>query len=431
MHKPASLAFYIRKSLAHGPIRFGVSPRLAEEALHDEGGLSTGPKGEFLRKRTRTFFFAENRAVRGAELPTTAGIGATPFWKSVFDGTRRGWLFLASTILGVLFVLIGFAVIARKGAQGWVEVILGVAMIATPIIMTAQERKKIKEREERERAEREETERRHREMLASYSAALEKMRRDPSPASFEEVARERQHLELQYDIWCNPARRMVLEIGFEALARLGTARAAEVNDLMTRASTAAGLAPSDEIGVKLDLYRVVLWHLLADDRCGNAQLDELKNFRKGFDIWDRDVPVEAKAAEEFKRLQGLRTNNLPKKECTARLGFHEYCIHSTQGSVLKKVREKRDGKRVEKLVPNEPCTVFVTNKRIIVDNGKKPVEVALPKIDDIEIDMDPNVLAIRTARGIKPLDVQVEDPIYTGAIIDLAASLDERPRGFA
>lgn len=425
------MTLYIRKSLAHGPIRFGVSPRASVDEIDADASLSTGATGEFLRRRTKSFFLAN--AARGnlsaPTLPTEKSINATPFYKSVVDGTQRGWIFLGMMAFGLIFVLLGLAVLARKGPQGWVEIILGAAMIATPLVMTAQARKQIRDREEKERAEREEREKRHRAMLASYTAALENLKNYPNDATFDAVERERQQLDLPYDIWAPLARTTVLQIGFEALAKLTPARASEVADLMSRASEASGLAAGDELGVKLDLYRVVVWHLLADDRLGPAQKEQLRAFRKGFDIWDREVPVEAKAVEEFSKLAGVTVKQLPRGESALPLGFHEYCIHSSRGAILKSVREKVEGKRVHKLVPSEACSLYVTNKRVVVD-AKKKVEIPLPKIDDVEVDIDQNVLMVRAARGIPPLELQVDDPIYTAALIDIATTIDERPRGY-
>ncbi|HET7436514.1 MAG TPA: hypothetical protein VFN10_17530, partial [Thermoanaerobaculia bacterium] len=233
-----------------------------------------------------------------------------------------------------------------------------------------------------------------------------------------------------YDIWAPLARSVVLQLGFESLAKLTPARAAEVADLMTRASESAGLSAGDELGVKLDLYRVIVWHLLADDRLGSAQADQLKAFRKGFDIWDRDVPVEAKAVEEFQKLGGVTREHMPRAEAALPLGFHEYCIHAARGSLLRAVKQKVDGKRVMKLVPTEACSLYVTNKRIVVD-AKKKIEIPLVKIDDVEVDVDQNVLLVRPARGIPQLELQLDDPILSAALIDLATNIDERPRGFA
>ena len=112
------MTFFIEKSLATGPIRFGVGPRRELSAIESEAGLSTGPAGEFLRRRGG-FFSADSRSAGAPILPTAPSITRVPFWESLKpDGTRRGWIFVALFALGLLFVLLGFAVVARKGPQG-------------------------------------------------------------------------------------------------------------------------------------------------------------------------------------------------------------------------------------------------------------------------------------------------------------------------
>jgi hypothetical protein len=418
------MTFFVTKSLATGPIRFGVTPRRTLDAIDDDAGLSTGASGDFLRRRRDAFFFADSR--HGAltpSLPAAKSIRSTPFWSSLKpDGTPRGWGFLALMILGVLFILLGFSVLITKGAAGWVEVILGLAMIATPIVLTAQKRKQIAEQEERERAEREAREKREREMLAAYLAALEQLRANPGEESFEAVRREHDALELPYAIWSPAAKRTVLQIGFDALHRLGPTRAKEVSRLMTDAATAAGLRPEEEVETKTEIYRTVVWHLLADDRAGNVQAEQLKELRKGFDIWERDVPVEAKAAEEFQRLRGVTTGSLPRAHVNARLAFHEYAVHQTSGHMVVEKKKQR--------AAGEPFQLLITNKRVLLTT-KKPVEVALSKIDDVEVNVDTNVMTLRVAGLKKPLRIEVEDPIYTASLIDMASNLNERPRSFA
>jgi len=426
----AAVAFYIRKSLAHGAMRFGVGLRAAADDIDRTGSLSTGPRGEFLRKHHRGFYFAEDQMVRSAELPKDRGIAMTPFWKSIFDGTRQGWIDTAMIASGILFVMLGLAVLASKGAPGWLWIIIGAGLVAWPILRTANTRRVVREREKKERAEHEATERRHREMLAAYSSALAKLRDDPNDANLGAVVRERERLELPYDIWSPLARHTVLDIGFAALAQQGPSGAKDVSDLMKRASAAVGLTPSDEFRIRLGLYRVAAWHLLADDRASETQLQSLETLRRGFAFSDPDLPVEGQATEELARLRGFTTTELPREEAPFPLGFHEYCIRVARGTLLKRTREKTNGKRIEKIDPDEACTLVITNKRLVVDSTKR-VEVPLHKIDDVEFDADANVLTIRTARGIKSLDLRIEDPIYTGGLLSLALGVDERPRGFA
>ena len=388
--------------------------------------------GEFIRRKTSGFYFAENRLQSGGPtFPTGEKTGASaPFWQSVYDGTTRGWVFLGMTILGVLLLLLGFANVAKGNGAGWGLVIVGLILIAVPFVMTAQVRRKLREEEERERAQREEEEERNRKVLSSYTAALENLRKDPNDDTLDAVAAERQQLDLPYDIWSAYARNTVLHLGFEALHRLGPARSDEMNDLVSRAARAAGLKPAHELAIKLDLYKTVVWHLLADDRLGEAQSEELKHIRKGLDIWDKDVPEEQHAIKEFDRLRGAARTNLPRVECQIPLKIHEYCIHMTKGSVVKTIKQRVDGKRVDQRVPTDAADIFITNRRVIVQ-GKKTQEIPLPKIDDVELDMDEYVMTVKAARDIGTVNLQMEDAIYTSAILDMATTIDDRPRAFA
>lgn len=426
------MAFYVRKSLAHGRIRFGVAPRKRLEEIDSDPSLSTGPAGEFIRRKTSGFYFAENRLQSGGpDFPTGTDKASTSLLRSVYDGTTRGWVFLGMTILGlILLLLLGLANVAQGNRAGWAFVILGAILIAIPFVMTAQVRRKIREQEERERAAREEEEQRNRAILAAYIEALENLRKDPSDDTLDAVAAERQQLDLPYEIWSGYARNTVLHLGFETLHRLGPVRAADMNDLITRAARAAGLKPAHELAIKLDIYKTTVWHLLADDRLGEAQAEELKHIRKGLDIWDKDVPEELHAMNEFDRLRGVARTNLPRGECQIPLNIHEYCIHATKGSVMKVVKQRIDGKPTESRVPDASADILITNRRVIV-NAKKQRDIPLPKIDDIELDMDEYVMTIKSARDIGPVYLQMEDAIYTAALLDMATTIDDRPRAFA
>lgn len=427
------MAFYVRKSLAHGRIRFGVAPRKRLEEIDSDPSLSTGPAGEFIRRKTSGFYFAENRLQSGGPTFPAGGdkAASTPLWRSVYDGTTRGWVFLGMTILGLLLLLLlGLANVAQGNPAGWAFVILGAILIAIPFIMTAQVRRKIREEEERERAAREAEEQRNRAILAAYIEALENLRKDPNDDTLDAVAAERQQLDLPYEIWSGYARNTVLHLAFETLHRLGPIRAGDMNDLITRAARAAGLKPAHELAIKLDIYKTTVWHLLADDRLGQVQAEELKHIRKGLDIWDKDVPEELHAMNEFDRLRGVARTNLPRVDCQVPLNIHEYCIHATKGSVMKIVKQRIDGKPTENRVPETSADIFITNRRVIV-NAKKQRDIPLPKIDDIELDMDEYVMTIKAARDIGQVHLQMEDAISTAAILDMATTIDDRPRAFA
>lgn len=385
------MTFFVRKRLALGPIRFGVSPRRVVEDIDDDPALSTGPGGEFVRRNPQKgFFFGDTTRFDAPSLPVAKSVSSTPFWSSL----KTQWWHLSLMALGAVFVLLGFAVVARKGAQGWVEVILGLAMIGTPIGLTAQERKVLREKEERERAEREAEERRNRELLAAYTSALDRVRRERTPEALEALARERTALTLPDEIWVPAARRTALLIGFEELSN-GTTHV--IDDV----ARAAGLTDDDTAAIKADIYRTVLWHLLADDRLGPAQEVRLRELAQTL-----GYSGEEPAAEQFRRLRGVTAKNLPQSASPVPLRFQERAIHHSNG-------------------------VVITSRRLIVLGGKKSVDVPLPQLNDIDVDADDNVLTIDNAVTRKPIDVHVDDAIYTAALLELAAGLNQRPKGFA
>ncbi|HJT17117.1 MAG TPA: hypothetical protein VJ853_07010 [Thermoanaerobaculia bacterium] len=396
------MTFYVEKQLALGPISFGVSPARPAGAPDDDPSLSTGPAGEFLRRRSEGFFFGGQDRFAGPTLPAAPTISSKPFWESLKGGSpARTYGFYALMLLGVLLVLLGFSVVATKGPQGWVEVILGLILIAIPIALTAQQRRKIREEEERQRAEREAIEKRNREMLAAYTAALGRAQNERTPEAFAALDRERQALTLPKEIWSPAARRAVLLIGFDELAKKNP----KLADVIHRASSAAGLAAEDETSIKNDIYGTVVWHLLADDRLGAVQARQLAAIRENLGVEDTTAGV----VQQFQRLRGLTPQTLPKTRCSTQLGFGEHCVHET---------------------PIDGGTLHVTNKRVLVDR-KKRLEIPIAHAFDVVANADDSVITVKTDNPKKPLKLRVEQPVYSAAMLDLAASIDERPRGFA
>lgn len=414
-----AVTFYVEKSLAHGRVRFGVSPRHSLDEIDRDPSLSTGPAGEFLRHRTRGFFQADKPEIGAPAVPQSLTIDRTPFWESLSGEGPRSIVYYTLMAVGALIALLGLANLARGRGIGWLPFLLGTAIAAVPIVLTAAKRRQIRAQEAKARAEREDRERRERERLDAYARALQTVRENPTDENLEAALSERQNLEVPYKFWVPLAKRTVLHLGFDALSRLGPAKAKEVSDLISHAAEKVGLERADANDVKLDLYRVVMWHLLADDRLGETQNAELESLRSGLGVSQERAPVELQAVDEFNHLRGIDRDSLPRQQCDMKLAFHEYCIHHTPGKLF--------GERSNELGAG---TVYLTNKRLVVGT-RKPVDVPLSQIDDVEVDFDSNRLTIGVARPAKPVILQVEQPIYTAALIDIATTLDERPKGFA
>jgi len=158
----------------------------------------------------------------------------------------------------------------------------------------------------------------------------------------------------------------------------------------------------------MDLYGTLVWHLLADDRFGPAQQKQLASIREAFKITDPEVP-EKHSIEQFERLRGVTTANLPRQKCSIPLGFNEYCIHQTQ---------------------SDQGLLYITSKQLTVQ-GKKQRQHALRALSEVTVTADESVIATRDTDTKKDVRLKVEDPIYTAAMVDFASSIDERPRGFA
>jgi hypothetical protein len=407
------MSFYVEKKLATGPFRFIVARRRELTSIDDNPEMSTGVSGEFVRHRDEMFYVADHRPIRKPELPQARSITTQPFWTSLVDGTPKGWGFLAMIVVGILFVLLGFSVVISKGPQGWMPVLLGLALIVVPIILTANKRRIVHAAEEKRRTERAERDKRDRELLAAYAATLDQMRDDPSDQTLDGVRREREKLDLPYSIWGDAACSSVLQVGFGLLARVGPDRANEVAALMDRASRAAGLVAEDALSAKHAIFATVLWHYLADDRLGTAQLRVVRAVESGLGIAPEDVPVETSSEAQFEQLRGIDHRNVPRSQTAIPMALREYAIHTVSASVNNAA----------------PANVHLTNKRLIVEGTKKQ-EYPVSTIDDIEVDADTSTIALRITNVKTPLSLRVAEPVYFASLISLATTLDERPKSF-
>jgi hypothetical protein len=401
------MTYYVEKQLAFGPIRFGVSTRQALDAIGDDLTLSTGANGEFIRRRQDGFFFGDTERVVGPSIPVKPSINQTPFWSSLKPAASGSYLWIALMALGALIMLLGVSVLVRKGPQGWVEIIFGAICIAIPILLTARQRQTIRQREERERAEREAAEQRNQELLTWYTKALDHLLIDRSEHALIALRGERESLDLAYEIWAPAARRVLLRIAFEELSRRGIAESATISKLLSDAGDAAGLTPEHIHSVKREFYSNIVWHLLADDRLGTAQEAEIKTLRDGLGLSDDDVEGDTSAIEQFRALRGV-ARGLPRAECPIQLAFQEYCIHQA---------------------PLDTGMLFITNRRLVADERKRS-EIVMPKVFEVVVDADDSSIIIKSDQK-KPMRLRTRNPIFTAGLIDMAASLDERPKGFA
>lgn len=399
------MTFFVDKKLALGRIRFGLSTRQPREVDADPT-FSTGPDGQFVRRRSEGYFFADETRFDQPSLGSGPNIASIPFWEALKpSGGAASWGILALLPVGALITLLGIATLAKNGAPGLIPIILGLGLLSVPIITTAQKRKKIRDLEAKDREAREAEDRHNREILGSYMTALEALRNDRSDAALAALERERGGLELPYETWAPVARRTILQIAFDELARVGTP-AKEVARLIEEAADSAGLSREDAFGIKEDVFETILWHFLADRRLGQVQEEVVDNLRKDFRL--AELPLDASTIDQLRRIRGIGERPPLRDGCGSELGFQEHCVHETAG---------------------DDATVHVTDKRLLVQ-GKEPVDIGLQKIFDINVNVDDSSVAVKSTDQKKPIRFRVSDPIFTAALIDLVASIDHRPKSF-
>lgn len=416
------MALHIRKSLGGGSIRFKVSARQFAPGESDERLFSTGSNGEFLGTSAGGFFFSEpeKQGVAAYTLPTggPAGIFRVPT-------TGKEWGFLAMMIFGALLVISGLAVLGKSRPAGIVEIILGLILIGTPIALNMKKARDRRMQLEREQAQRDSAAARDREMIASFVDSLERLKETHGPAELRAIGEERDALDVPYVVISPYARATVLRLGFDAVSRFSELGNEGIAREVDAAADAVRLSADDRRQVKAQLYATLVWHLLAEDRLGDYQRKELDELRGLLKIEPELVTLEDSAMKQFGALRGLTRATLPEQGTDFKLRYQEVAHHRTHGTQLALKGERdvieENVRRTEPIWSQiRQADLFVTNKRLILGE-KKGLEIPLSKIYGLEVDADRNILSIREADRKQPYYIQLEDPIYTAAILNLAA----------
>ena len=409
------MSFTVQKNLGNSVFRFAVGRRREFRSIDHDTELSTGPTGEFVRHRPEIFYSADLRQIHKAEMPKPRSVqlAKTSFFTTFAEGGMKNWILLG---VGGLLLLLGLATLAGGKPAGVVWILGAVIVAAIPLVTTFLKRRAVRVSEARKSQERIERDQRNAEMLAAYTEALEHLRENPNDETLARVLAENEKLDLPYAVWADTAIGTVLHVGFSTLAKVGPQNAAEVAQLMDRASDAAGLIAEDAKAVKHALYSTVLWHFEADDRLGEEQLKIVRAIQQGFGITPEELPVDTSSESQFERLRGVDHRNAPRCNTTVPLNLNEYCMYTAP---------VRIGEGAER-------TAIVTNKRFLIEGEKeKHIEVSVPKIDDIFVDADQHLVSMRAPELRRPLDFRAGEPIYLAAMLDLATRLDDRPKSFA
>jgi hypothetical protein len=407
------VSFYVRCLLDSGLIRFSVGPRDRAESF--DGPLSsTTATGEYKRFRPTGQYFGEQRAAASLAGYTSAAALPSGVWEFIrSSGPRFLYGSVAAFIFGGLMVLLGLAVTARKGLHGLIEVLIGVAIIATPFVLSWQRLRSLREARERERRARAEEEARQREKLGRFANALVRLQQTPDSSSLADIRAQRQAMAVPYEVVAAPARETVLHIAFDAISRLDAIGAAGVMREIDDAADAVGLTGEDAGRIKANAWQKLVWHLLADDRLDAAREATLGQLRAALSLDDSSVEREQRAISSFRALRRTGPGSLAELDSDLPLRFREK-LHLKTGATL--MRTSRSGGWIEV----RPATLYVTSRRLIIRRLRKRIEIPLPRVFDLEVDIDSGVLTIVIA-GRKSYSLALEEPIVAAATIGAAA----------
>ncbi|MHB0968458.1 MAG: hypothetical protein ACYC7A_08735 [Thermoanaerobaculia bacterium] len=368
---------------------------------------STGPAGEFRRHGSLGLYYSESSAssVAASEIKRKD--------RSAFDlRAFRPWM-LVLIGLGALLVLLGLLVVIRKGPAGWVEVVLGAAMVATPFVMTAKQRRDARAAAERERLARAEEEERRKRTAGEFAAQVERLHADVTVGELETLRATREQREIPLEAYAHLAEAVILRIGFDLLVERGLPPG-DVSNRVIRIGEVLGLPDAQIAALRTQIYQKIVWQLLADRRLTpqhHARLDEV---RRGLGV-EGAADLESSAIAQFEKIDALDPATLPKLHDVAARPS-ERAVHQTPATIV-------NGKGAES------GSLLITSRRVAL-RGKKEIDIPVEFIYDVEVDADRNLLRIvERDRKEKTYDIVVPDPIYTAALVQIAAAMPRKPAG--
>jgi hypothetical protein len=392
------VAFYIRKHLESGPIRFAVTTR-SIDGTHDDSRLSTGPHGEYRPVRRAPLYFGEQRHDDEIALTNVAQ------FPDLEDEPVLSPLMWSSVGLGVIILLLGVGVLAfRRDAIGFIEIVVGLALIITPFARTWQKRRENRERKAKILAERAAEEARLRELIGAFAGTVKQLRKSRTTDILAQVRREREAIDVPYDAIIATARPILTSILFQLTAQWPQRSAADIAQEFRSVVEAIGITMEDRILIATEVLRRVTWHMIADDRMSDEMSRSIGELAHALEVPDELRSDEIEAITEFRRLRGIDLGGLTARDSELPLGYRESVLMIPTGS-----------RAVKKA---EPAPVHITSKRLVI---AKKDEIEMSEIYDIELDYDERTLYITHANRKKNLAIRVDRPIEAGRTIDLLA----------
>jgi len=399
-----------------------VSHRAAASPPDPSAELSTGPHGEYRRLGESILYFSESRDQLDPQFARELS-GNRSLWEMIrpSGGGIGDYWPVVIMVFGVLIILLGLAnVAAKKAGPGVIEILIGLALVATPVVTMAKKRQQLRAEEAKIRKEREEEEKRVQAIVGTYAAKLQQYRERLDAESLDVLRRERPTHEIPYEIVRPMAMHTLTVAGFDAVGKFRQIGLDGVDKQIATAARGIGLNDEDERIVRRQLYQKLLWHQIADDRVHQTR-GTLEQLRSALRVDTDEMAWDMAALEQFEKLAGVNTRTLPAiQDGAIKLRFHEVLHHKASGEQVRpEARRVVTGVEQNTWTRLKPVSLFVTSRRLVTAAGKGG-DLPYTREFDIEVDADQGVVSIKMPDAKKNIHMLLPDAIYTASMIDLS-----------
>lgn len=394
------MGFFIRKAFRAGPIRFNLSKSGLGVSVGVKGlRVGAGPRGPYLAAGRHGVYLRQSLS-----LPRTSTSSAPRHEFDDSDGQqptaqqRAGldWPFRYLVIPGAVGLIITLLVGSVGGA-----LLTGAVVVAGCFAAAISHNKRTK--------------------LARYHALLDRLAEGDDRDALREAVDLRKtlaplppELEARHDgVYVSAVLRAIAE----------REQTGQPSAWPGRVADAFGLAPDRQRATELDLFKRLVWTVVADQIVTPEEQQALEQVRTWLAIDSAAIEDESLAMNEHLRAQALERDLLPTVDSSAKLQKGEVCHHHTSGALLdrKIVRSSVVAGRRHKeeaLVVAREGDVYVTSKRLLVV-GDGTSTIPHTAVLDVEIDYDERLITITKDGRQKPLYLRVPDPLYTGKLIEV------------
>jgi len=386
------MAFYLRKALSSGPVRFNLSKSGLGLSVGVKGfrvGAGPGKKPYVHAGRYGLYY---RKSLSGTNTDLGGGRGATPpkvermvaaevFKDQQVHDAERG-------------VFVGKPELSR----GWL------LLLPVYIVLWAMHKSREGKAESYVRE------------LMEFAGTLETL--DEETAARADELRKKYELP---EVWYGWAHETVYE---NALSAVLEDLIVDENEViwLSILEVILGIPEFRTRELKTDWFRAIYMDAVSDRVLTDEEETQLKSVMEGLSITPEEVEPELDTIRRLKQVRDIERGKLMPIEPYTPVQNNETCYLEAPGRVLARRvidRFQREGVKYKNtgLLTQREGTLVITDKRLLVV-GDGATTVRLNKILDIEVEPDLNLLAITKDGRKTPIYISTPESLMAGALID-------------